>query len=393
MVAWVKGLSHRYRRAALVTAFVLTGCTPEVGAPFMPIHDTGRLRIGTSFADGLCKGELDMWEAHIDEVEQTLGASREFAWLYLYRDDEQDKVAEDCGWDGALLGCWDDPVVRSLRLAAPHELVHAWLDTTQPRALPVLREGIAVRMSGLVMFIHAEPFAPEAVGPLTLEDLTRDIPGGKYDEAGLFVAWLMETYGAEKFMALYVRTWRGMSVDELSAAFVELLDQTPAELLAAHDATRRDYYPAMGGSACGRGPKVPWRDGAATWRTEGSCADGPLFGFAGADPWQRVTIEVPSDGWYQLDPGGRVASMTKCLTAPGDESEVWKQKEGRGVKEDWEHTVPMFDLYSEDWALRSDDWAERKLQLGAGTYEVWVQRRPEELPDETSEVGLFALDL
>ncbi len=100
----------------------------------------------------------------------------------------------------------------------------------------------------------------------------------------------------------------------------------------------------MGGSACGRGPKVPWADGVATWRTEASRADGLLFGFEGSDQWQRVTVEVSTDGRYLLDPVGREASMTRCLTAPCDKSELPYQ--GWALKGDWEqHAVPMLDFF------------------------------------------------
>lgn len=392
-LARVRGRA-RVHGAALAAALELTACVPEVGDPFVPVHDTGRLRIGTSFADGLCRGERDMWEAHLDVVEQTFGASRESTWLYLDLDDEMEQIAEDCGSDYAsLLGCWRDPVVRSVRLAVPHELVHAWLDPVQPRGLPVLREGIAVRMSGLVVFIAGEPFTPEEAGPLTLDDLVLDVPSGKYDEAGHLVAWLLATYGAETFMALYTRTTYGMSEAELSAAFLEVLGQTTEDVLLAYQTTARDYYPAMGGSACSRGPRIPWHDGAATWQTEASCADGPLFGFESSDQWQRVIVEVPTNGWYLLDLAGREASMTRCLTEPSDESELQPQVKWWAVKGDWEYAVPMIDFYNPRVAQRTDEWAEHELELVAGTYAVWVQRDPGELPDETSEVGLFKLDL
>ncbi len=379
-----------HSRSVLAAALVLGACTEEVEDPFIPIHETDRLRIGTSFADGLCRGERDMWEAHLDEVEQLLGVAREPTWLYLYRDDEKQQIAEDCGVDyPALLGCWQKPVVRAIRLAAPHELVHAWLDATQRRALPVLREGIALRMSGHMMFTDDFSFFPEEGGPLTLDDLVLEVPADRYDEAGHLVAWLLETHGAETFMALYTRTSRNMSSDELSAAFLEVLGQTTADALLAYQATAHDYYPAMGGSSCGRGPKIPWHDGAATWQTETSCADDPLFGLESADQWQRVTIEVPADGWYLLDPAGREASMTHCLTKPTDESDLQEGGWSWAVKDDWKQTAPMNDFYNPRIAQRTDAWAEHELELAAGTYDVWVQS----YPDEIADISLFKLDL
>lgn len=381
-------------RVVLAAVLGLVACTPEPGDPFVPAHETGRLRIGTSFTDGLCRGELDMWEAHLAEIEQTFGVSREPTWLYLYLDDEGEQIAEDCGSEfSTLLGCWRDPVVRATRMAVPHELVHAWLDSVQPRGLPLLREGIAARMSGLVMFTTGDAFVPEEAGPLTLDDLVLDVPSGKYDEVGHFVAWLLETYGVATFMALYVRSNDGMSGDELSTVFLDVLGQTTADVLLAYQTTAYDYYPAMGGSACSRGSSVPWRDGAATWRTAASCADGLVLGFESSDQWQRVVVEVPADGWYRLDVAGREASMTRCLTTPSDEAELRDQPKWWAVKGDWEHAVPMVDFYRPHIAQRTDEWATHDLELLAGTYTVWVRHDPGELPDETSEVGLFKLDL
>lgn len=356
----------------------------------MPVHTTERLHVGTSFTEGLCRGELDMWEAHLDEVERTLGVARASAWLFVYGDDEEAQVAADCGSGlAALNGCWRDPVARGLRFAAPHELVHAWLATAQPRALPVLSEGIAYRMSGLVVSIQEAPSAAEEAGPLRPDELVLDVPGGKYDEAGHLVAWLLDTRGAATFMALYRRTRSGMSGDELAAAFVEVLGQTPAEVLDDYASTARDYYPGMGGSACGRGPRAAWRDGAAIWEVATDCADGPLFGREGRFNLQRVTIEVPRDGSYVLDTAGRDATMTACLAAPADAAELRDSPRWWAVKGDWEDTVPLIDLYRPVAVQRHDDWAAHELELTAGVYDVWIRRRAEE-PDGV--VGLFALD-
>lgn len=366
------------------------GACGDAGDPFVPDYTTERLRVGTSFTDGLCRGELDMWEAHLDEVERTLGVARASAWLFVYGDDERTQVAADCGSGLAELnGCWRDPVARGVRFAAPHELVHAWLATTQPRALPVLSEGIAHRMSGLVMSILEEPFAAEEAGPLSLEELVLDVPGGKYDEAGHLVAWLLDTRGAETFMALYRRTRYGMSEDELSAAFVEVLGQTPAEVLGDYASTAREHYPGMGGAACGRGPRAAWRDGAATWEVATACADGPLFGLEDRLQLQRVTIEVAEAGWYVLDTGGRDATMTACLGAPADAAELRDSPRWWAVKGDWEDGVPLIDLYRPVAVQRHDDWAEHELELTAGVYDVWMRRRAGE-PEGV--VGLFARD-
>lgn len=121
----------------------------------------------------------------------------------------------------------------------------------------------------------------------------------------------------------------------------------------------------------------------ATWPASGSCLDGPFFGFESTTYWQRVTIEVSAPGAYELDSGGRLASVTRCLTAPADLDEL---PEIAGlVTGDWKHSSPSGDL-----SYSLDDWAGRVLELDAGLHEVWV-RRSREQSSMQSEMSLRAL--
>lgn len=377
----MRSVNHRRQRIILATlaAFGLASCGGTIEDPFVPKFETERLRIGTSFDDGLCAGHSMMWESHIDIIEQTFGVSRDFAWLFLYLDNELEQIARDCGdrEPGAVrTGCWRDSLARSTLAIAPHELVHAWMATIQPRYLPALGEGLAVRMTGHVLRRSNQEF--------TVDDLVQfDATSWDYEKAGHFVAWLLETYGSETFMELYGRTSRGMTQSQISAVFVDILGKTPEAVLQAYASSAKEYYPGMGGTACGQGPVVPWQDDAATWPAEGSCLGGPFFGFESSSWWQRVTIEVPTPGTYLLDTAGRLASMTRCLTVAADESELPEPQSM--VPGDWKRDEPMEILAT------YDDWEDYPLELEAGRYDVIVERRSYELASRGAGMSLLKL--
>lgn len=359
------------------------GCVPDAGDPFVPKYESERLKIGTSFGDALCRGYLELWERHIDILEETLGASREFAWLFLYAQDETELITSDCGWDPStpVSGCWRSPVARAKLEVVPHELVHAWAATVQPRALPSLTEGLAARMDGTVPRRGSAPF--------TEDDLLRErFTSPYYPRAGHFVAWLMATHGADAFMALYARATRGVTRAEVSDAFAETLGEPLDDVMRAYETSGRQYYPAMGGAACGQGLVAPWRGEAATWSAEGSCEEGPWIGFVDGLWWQRVTIEVPSAGTYVLDTGRRLASLTRCLTEPADESELPPLP--ALATGDWLHGLPSDDLL-DVFGYGDEDWADEELELEAGTYEVRIERKSREFAPFDDEMSLRRL--
>jgi hypothetical protein len=116
--------------------------------------------------------------------------------------------------------------------------------------------------------------------------------------------------------------------------------------------------------------------------------EGPFFGFENSEWWQRVTIEVSDPGTYLLDPGIRGASLTRCLTAPANEFELPELP--AMVSGDWLHEDPP-EGYAYTFGFGSDKrWADFPLELEAGIYEVWVERRTRELPEE-SEMSLRRL--
>lgn len=321
-----------------------------------------RLEIGTDFDLKLCRGQFDLWEDQIDAIELHLGLSRKSAWIYLYNDFEA--IAQACHNDNSMAyvaGCWNGTVIYSEIKSVAHELVHAWSMSANPDPLPVLREGLAVRMSGAV----SRPNGTYTVSGLLGETVTPF----QYYQASHFVAWLMDTYGTDRFMDLYARTSRGSSAKALDAAARAALGSDIEEVLAAYANAPPKFYPGMGAQACGAAAKVPWQGEAATWEAITECEDGPLIGFEGG-PWQRVVLDVPSDGVYVLDTVGSAAAMTHCLTVPTEETAV--EPSDSPVVDDWIYSDALESWIGPYGSDDGDVWADHLLDLRAGTYEIWI---------------------
>jgi len=340
-------------------------CTEE--PPFEPRYETERLQIGTSFAQEVCRGNFDAWEATLDAIEELLQRGRERVWLYLYEETEMQAVAADCDhplYTEGLRGCWDGAVVRSTFVAVEHELVHAWAG---PRGPSSLEEGLAMQWTGAVQQI--------GWGEITVKQVVEEpLHAAAYESAGHFVAWLLDTYGRERFMALYGAARRGATQEALSETFVQGLGSSLDEVMARYRDTAKDFYPSRGGFACGQGEVVPWSGEAAEWRADGTCEDGPLLLVHDVEWWQRVTVEVSASGLYALDTGGRPAALFQCLTAPADLDELaWPPFP---VQPEWAfqgaRRAPELDL-EVDWAAET-----LELALEPGVYEVWVYRGPDE---------------
>ena len=363
---------QRHRPGSLyllaLCSLAFTACVPSDAPddpqepPFVVRYTSERLEIGTDFDAKLCRGQFDLWEDQIDAIELHLGLSRESAWVYLYNDFEA--IAQACHNDNSMAyvaGCWSGTVIYSEIKTVAHELVHAWAMSANPDPLPVLREGLAVRMSGPV----SRPNGTYTVSGL----LVTEVPPFEYSRASHFVAWLMDTYGTDRFMDLYARTSRGSSAKALDAAARAALGSDIEEVLAAYDNALPTYYPGMGAQACGAAAKVPWQGEAATWEAITECDDGPLIGFEGG-PWQRVVLDVPSDGVYVLDTVGPAAAMTHCLTVPTEEAAL--EPSNSLVADDWKYSEPLESwIFPYGWDY-DEVWADQLLDLRAGTYEIWI---------------------
>ncbi|MDC0716488.1 hypothetical protein [Nannocystis bainbridge] len=349
-------ITRTAKRSLVALAIAAAACEAEVEAPFVPRYATERLRIGTSFEAELCQEVMDGWEAQIDAIEAMLGVSREYVWLYLYADEELAAIGADCGRDHELRGCYKSPVVRTTLEVAAHEIVHAWTAMARSNPLTLLKEGIAVRLQGN---------AQRTLLPLTVEDLAAAVPWEKYPSAGHFVAWLIETYGVERFMDLYVRSSRGMQPAAISALFVEVLGSSSQAVMDDYSKHSKQYYPGAGGLACGTAEPIEWQGDSASWTMSGACATGGWYALSTDFGRNRRTLELAEDGRYAFETGGRVFSLLRCLSEPADEDELPILPRRVGDDVSLEPTPESVGLIGEQ---------DNPLELPAGTYEIWVWR-------------------
>jgi len=182
-----------------ICAFGSAACAPPEPPPFVVRYTSERLEIGTDFDTKICRGQFDLWEDQIDAIGLDLGLARESAWVYLLNDPEA--ISQACDLSG-VVGCWNGTVIYSETNSVAHELVHAWSMSANPDPLPVLREGLAVRMSGPV----SRPNGTYTVSGLLGETVTPF----EYYQASHFVAWMIDTYGTDRFMDIYAQTSRGL---------------------------------------------------------------------------------------------------------------------------------------------------------------------------------------
>lgn len=352
----------------LVSAlFVVPSCTSPKSEepPFTPQYSTERLRIATEFEEAICRGQIDLWEAQVDLIEQDLGGSRSYVWIDLFTDVEQ--LTEACHFSpdiGQIGGCWSGSVIYSTSNKVAHELVHAWTMVTNHEPLPLLREGLADRMAGAVLRWTGPRYTRSNLLQATLAV-------HEYTPAAHFVAWLMATYGTERFLDLYANTFAGMAEADLDEAIRMALGQELDAVLGSFMAADDLYFPAMGSQACGRGEKIAWTGDAALWSEHGSCSDGPFLGFQGS-AWQRIAIDIPVSGNFVLDTNGRPAAMTRCLTLPTRASDVVTSD--FPVTDDWNNSAPLQSMARSFGLGKDEDWSDLTLALTAGTYEIWIDR-------------------
>ncbi|MCY0987659.1 hypothetical protein OV203_11025 [Nannocystis sp. ILAH1] len=137
--------------------------------------------------------------------------------------------------------------MRTTLEVATHEIVHAWTASARSKPLPLLQEGIAVRLQGT---------AQRTLKALSVEDLSAEVSWDQYPSAGHFVAWLIESYGVERFMELYVRSSRGMAPAAVSALFLDVLGSSSQDVMLDYSTHSKQYYPAAGALACGSAPRA-----------------------------------------------------------------------------------------------------------------------------------------
>jgi hypothetical protein len=204
----------------------------------------------------------------------------------------------------------DGPRTRSI--PDMHEVAHALSDAGKGRFCgpDVLEEGLAEYLSG-PMFYEEWYGQPELSANISDTLAVATLHGNaKYERAGHFVSFLMETYGPEAVMALCDRIPFYDDLDDWETAVPELLGVGLPELLAEYEqypVCSRQHYRARLWECDGEPDAVADATQDVVFEVALDCSDagtiGPLFGRAVAT--RRIFFpEAMRTGIYITDEDG-----------------------------------------------------------------------------------------
>ncbi len=188
----------------------------------------------------------------------------------------------------------------SIRPMINHELAHALIYHVNSNAPDVLSEGFATAMH----LLHVSNY--EAASPRDPRELLEvlDLATGFYLGAGLFVSYLIQRFGAEKFKDLYARLQKGASRADWDGALTDIygasVDGIVEDYLAATDCPAAEIpFPPYG---CDAAP-LSAQDGGWQYVRTLRCDDPDVIG--GADSPEgfavtTVTLDVESEGDYDV---------------------------------------------------------------------------------------------
>ena len=270
-------------------------------------YETEHLRVGTSFDEPLCQGDLDHMESVISTVEAELDVRMdERVKVYLWPITQWPPSSGICDTDVSI-GCATRGKIYSSMVALDHELVHVVIANTLGWPKPFWSEGVAVALE------------PER----TLFGLTAPVDGldlerPDYRTAGHFSRYLLETYGAAKFRELLGRSGSARKAFERTYG------------MSAEDA-QRDYFedapwsyaPLIG---CQSESLAP--DGAFVWseEVEIDCGDAKTYGGpTGVRTYRNVVIA--ERGQYAISTTAENLLISQCpdenlaLAISGEEPE------------------------------------------------------------------------
>jgi hypothetical protein len=256
-------------------------------------YETEHLRIGIAFDPPLCQGNLDHYERVVTTLEQQL-QTRVEAPIDVYLWDDPTSFAES-GWcDENVLGCYSKGAVYANFFSIEHELVHAVVDTfAQPT--PFWSEGVAEAFG-----------APRLIFSITapVEELDLQPPYLRYNTAGHFSRWLIETYGVELLRELLGA--RGSSREAFENTYAMTVE-------AAQELYFAQAPHAYGGFfSCGH-PDLP-QIGDLRWSEtiEIDCSASDVRGTSKGIGAYRV-LTISERGFYELTTTAEGGMIAPCL--------------------------------------------------------------------------------
>lgn len=313
-------------------------------APLELRYETEHLRIGTSFEEPLCQGNLDHLELVVTAAEVTLATTLDSPVdVYIWT---QEEFAEQDWCGDQNTGCYSNGVIYTSLESTEHELIHAVVDSFSKKPAAFWSEGVAEALeTDRLLFTSSAPS-----DNLELEDLYRG-----YNTAGMFSRWLLETQGADKIRALLVA--RGDAREVFEATY----DMSLKEAEDAYFATAPYSYGAF--VACEHPALTQIGDLEWSESVDVDCSMKHVFGGPYGVGVQRV-LEISERGVYDFVTSAPSVTIGRCM----DEDLEMAPVDGDPANGD---IPPLSRVFPEQFVRGFSGGAEPiSLDLAPGRYEI-----------------------
>lgn len=308
----------RFHCHTVLATIALTGCAELPDVQYV----TDRIELGVSFDATVCAGTLDDLDAHVDNIEFTLGLGHNpepIRAYWLSPAETQDICGEDRG------GCFF-PATRiafSSGTSLKHELLHVVLDSKGESYF--IEEGLAEMFSGAGVSHDPDDSSVSVDDRLKLS--RADYRGGEldYTAASHFVRWVYETGGPSAMIALANEIEQRSSANQVADRLSLVMSVSLEEIEDSYRSDAPKYYPGLGHKS------LPFLNGSLSEEgTEVSldCADDNTRG-----PWAdgvsaayRVfQVRIPHRGIAVLEVGGPSDAFAELIDPRASLSRGWVQ--------------------------------------------------------------------
>ncbi|MCX4241337.1 hypothetical protein [Paraliomyxa miuraensis] len=305
---------------ALLTSSILACEDP--GIPQSLHYDGDHLEVWAS--DGLqaCEGTFPYMEAWLSAFRERVGRSDSSVRHTFYWLSPEEFEASPCRDDVAACAFPRSDVIYSSVAPIEHELVHTEIEGS-PSSL--LREGAAEVFGSAGYY--------DVTSSASIEDLAdeRQIPGLDYQTAGRFSRVLIDRFGVDAYLDLYLGLDGVEGLAGLEAGVAEILGADLSSLVADFDQHRTCRQEAWRfyDLECSALPLVPWQDPDRWSTTVDLACDAPdVIGPRSDTVWARRALHIPETDRYTMsiesDDPSAVVTISSCNAAcvPADEPMV-----------------------------------------------------------------------
>ena len=313
----------RFRSSAILVLAVASACTDPV-VEYEGVH----VVLGADPELEPCAGTIP----HMDEFIVRL--STEFGLVPPTGDDrirfrwlrQSDYV--DAGCPPGSLGCASGDRVYSWHAPINHELVHAVASSVgRPRTFFV--EGLAHAYEGL----SRDDLGIGASASQVMPSIALNSDGARLT-AGVFVAYLVERHGSDRFLRLYEEMPGSASVARIGHLFHEIYSVTLAESITefetGYEGCRRDEYDAKLIECAA--PEIEWDAGRIALFRSLDCEQQDAIGpYDGSYLQVFHSIVVPSDGEYEVNVIGDSPDDRSLITPRVDLNPCGSCSAGPGI--------------------------------------------------------------